>query len=133
MPFDWREYLVLAKELGTDGRESTGRASISRAYYCTYHLGRIFAISSGYSEPAQSAHYALWNWYESQPNVQLRALGVQGNRLKKLRVKADYRADLIPRLSNVVQDSLRDAEEFKNKLRGIGGHLFPPQDGGPQE
>ncbi len=116
MPFDWREYLVVAKELAQDGRESTSRISISRAYYCTYHLGRIYALTKGYSEPAKSAHSALWKWYESQADKNLKALGIQGNRLKMSRVAADYKADPIPRLSTVVQDSLRDAEEFRNKL-----------------
>ncbi len=118
MAFDWREYLVVAKELASDGRESTGRVSISRAYYCTYHLGLSFALARGFVDPKKSTHTTLWEWYETQPDKTLRALGAQGNRLKGRRIDADYRSHQIPRLLDVVNDTLRRAEDFKNKTSG---------------
>ncbi len=115
MAFDWHDYLVLAKELATDGRESASRTSISRAYYCTYHLGLAYASSKGFIDPKQSTHRALWEWYEKQPNKVLRVLGTEGNRLKALRVDADYKSGPIVRLLEVVKDTLRRAEDFKDK------------------
>ena len=43
MAFDWRRYLALADELAGDPREEMQRSSISRAYYCVYHLGLEYA------------------------------------------------------------------------------------------
>jgi uncharacterized protein (UPF0332 family) len=116
MAFDWREYLVVAKELAADGRESTSRTSISRAYYCTFHLGLEFATSKGFVDPKKSTHQALWKWYEGQTDKNLKALGTLGNRLKSSRVDADYKSSRIPRLADVVKDTLQRAEEFKSKL-----------------
>ena len=43
MAFDWRRYLALADEVAGDPREEMQRSSISRAYYCVYHLGLEYA------------------------------------------------------------------------------------------
>ena len=42
MPFDWREFLIIAHELRTDRRESAQRTCLGRAYYYVYHLPLFF-------------------------------------------------------------------------------------------
>ena len=38
MPFDWNEYLVLARQLATAGDEASKRSAISRAYYFVFKM-----------------------------------------------------------------------------------------------
>jgi hypothetical protein len=89
MAFDWRRYLAFADELAGDPREEMQRSSISRAYYCVYHLGLEYA--------------------------RIRERGATALRLKERRVKADY-DDNIPRLPELLKSSLKSAHAFDDGL-----------------
>jgi len=50
MPFDWNEYLALARRLAAAGDEASKRSAISRAYYFVFNsaFSRAEATAGGY-------------------------------------------------------------------------------------
>ena len=72
MPFDWREFLIVAHELRHDQREGVRRTCPGRAYYYVYHLGLKKARHMGWPEPKYGLHKALWNWCQKQSDAPIR-------------------------------------------------------------
>jgi hypothetical protein len=72
MPFDWREFLIIAHELRTNRRESAQRTCLGRAYYYVYHLGLEMAQQMKWPEPQRSLHRALWNWCQRHSDINIR-------------------------------------------------------------
>jgi hypothetical protein len=113
MPFDWTNFLTLAEELATKTDEASQRTAISRAYYCVFNLAFARAESTAGRRP-RGAHGHQWCWeqYTQTPDVACAQLGVTGDRMKRMRVDADYTAAKIPRLDDEVQRMLEDAHQF---------------------
>jgi uncharacterized protein (UPF0332 family) len=92
--FDWTKYLELAEELSkrvTD--ESALRTAISRAYYSVFNTARLrpSVVEYRFPEDGQS-HGEVWALYERNTNQDCKMLATVGQRLKRKRVQADYRA-----------------------------------------
>lgn len=114
MAFDWREYLVVADELAKDRRQGMLRTSISRAYYCIYHLGLDYAQRHSFTETLPSLHRKLWAWYQKQPDKRMKELGVLGARLKESRIEADYNG--LPITGQMLEVCLARAHEFEQRV-----------------
>src|SRR5665213_437930 len=114
MPFDWNQYLTLAKTLsGTVTDEASMRSAVSRSYYSAFSLARERAELNGYrdkSDQMGSSHKHLWDLYGRNTNADCKRLAFLGPRMKGRRVKADYKAEY-PRLTDDVRFAIQDAEE----------------------
>jgi hypothetical protein len=103
MPFDWKDFLSLAQELARSTDEASKRTAISRAYYCVFNLAFARAESTGCSYPrGEGFHQWCWRKYSETPDSFCRKLGVDGDRMRALRVRADYEAGEIRRLDDTV-------------------------------
>lgn len=120
-PFDWLAYLTLAQDLGRRPEESFLRTSISRAYYCVYHLALARAERNGFrSSQGESTHTQLWRLFHKSPEPECINLGQLALRLKEKRERADYEP-IYRRIEQEVHHALEDAENFVNRLRNLPG------------
>ena len=120
MPFDWNNYLSLAQRLALNVDEASMRSAISRAYYCALNSALARAISTVGPKPYDSpTHKWCWEQYKRTNNPACRRLGNAGDRMKRLRVKADYIQAEIPRLNDEVQRILRDVRQFLTDLNAL--------------
>lgn len=117
MPFDWNNYLVLADQLATSADQASKRTAISRAYYCVFNHAFARAESTAGPYPGgESFHNWCWGKYLNTPDTSCKQLGNDGERMKRRRVKADYKAADIPRLDDQVQRTLVEARQFLTDL-----------------
>ncbi len=127
MPFDWNEYLVLARKLAAANDEASKRSAISRAYYFVFNLAFERAESTTGGFPGgETTHKWCWDRYESTPDANCRRLGIEGARMKRLRVKADYKASDIPRLDDEVRRTLAGAQAFRANLNALNSRYPLP-------
>lgn len=113
MPFDWNDYLRLAKKLiaAQDADDAALRSAVSRAYYCVFNLAMYRARLASYRpKDDASSHDQLWSLY--QRNVESDAckeVYLFGSRLKRRRVNADYRT-VYTSLRAEAEGAVEDAE-----------------------
>jgi len=114
MPFDWNNFLSLAEQLALNDDEASKRTAISRAYYCIFNLAYARAELSVGPRPGgeRSSHQWCWRQYKGTENQTCVKLGNAGDRLKRMRVEADYNPTVILRLDDEVERTLLDAQEF---------------------
>jgi len=125
MPFDWREFLIIAHELRNQTSEGGQRTCLGRAYYYVYNLGLGKATKLGFTRnPKSSAHRQLWDWCQNQTDPDIKQMGVTGNRMKSFRVSADY-YDSIPDLAAKVKLQLERAQEFETLVAKSNGQPPP--------
>jgi hypothetical protein len=126
MTFDWKQYLALAKTLSaatTD--EASLRSAVSRSYYCAFNLAMSRAKANSYRTPddgSGSSHDHLWELYGRNNNTNCTKLAAIGQRMKRRRVKADYRTHF-DKLADEVKDAIADAEECVAIISGLAGEL----------
>jgi hypothetical protein len=114
MAFDWHSYLALAKTLAaatTD--EASLRSAVSRSYYSAFNLARLRAEANGYRnkfDATGSSHDLLWELYSRNTHAGCVRLSVLGPRMKRRRVKADYRP-YFHKLPEELKDAIEDADE----------------------
>jgi hypothetical protein len=112
MPFDWNNFLTLADELASRIDETSKRTAISRAYYCVFNLAYARAESRVGARPrGVTSHQWWWNQYIGTPDSTCRQLGNTGDRMKRLRHRADYKSADIPRLDDEVRRMLEEARQ----------------------
>jgi len=117
MPFDWKEFLSLAERLARNADEASKRAAISRAYYSVFNLAFARAELVGCHYPGgEGYHQWCWRKYSETPDFDCKRLGVEGDRMKRLRLKVDYEAVDIPRLDERISRILADAQRFLTAL-----------------
>jgi uncharacterized protein (UPF0332 family) len=99
MNFNWREYFTLAEGLKAQPNllgtpEASFRSAASRAYYAAYQCALEYACTEGF-EPCygDDSHKKLQKYFSthSSPNQAHKDISLQLNRLRDIRVKADYR------------------------------------------
>ena len=124
--FDWQQFLNLARELvgqptPTASGEARKRTAISRAYYSAHHSARQFVEQHPPTAigPGGMAHGDVWRWFKDQDVQALKEVGLDLDRLYKMRGKADYKA-VVPRLDHLVSTSILMAEEVHRSLKGHG-------------
>lgn len=111
-PFDWSQYLVLAKDLSARSDEAALRSAISRAYYAAYHHAKRFCASKSISittSGGNSDHYDLWETFGRRAGKTFAKVHTVGTRLKRKRGNADYDAEIVS-LASVVADSIKDSD-----------------------
>src|SRR2546422_3835357 len=127
MPFDCDNFLILAKELATKTDEASHRTAISRAYYCVFNLASARAESKVGPRPIDApSHQWCWDQYLGTFNLACRQLGNTGDRMKRLRVRADYGAADIFRLDDEVRRILEDARQFLTDLVALDARYPRP-------
>jgi hypothetical protein len=115
-PFDWSDYLNLARELAARKEESCLRSSLSRAYYYVYNLALNRAVRNGFVQaPGESTHKQLWQFFSRSPEPECIKLGQIALRLKQNRERADY-TPVYRRIEEEVPKVLDDAQDFANRL-----------------
>lgn len=121
MPFDWKEYLLLAQFLERSGnqnfsQEAALRSAVSRAYYAAFCHCRNFARDKQGFHPAYNAED-----HQNLP-LQLKFSGMYKeartlDRLRKWRNECDYEDEISSlRLSHILTQSLARAH---NLLKNI--------------
>jgi hypothetical protein len=127
MPFDWNNFLVLARELAARNDASSRRSAISRAYYFVFNTAFERAeLTAGPMPRGERFHEWCWKKYQATPDHSCRQLGISGDRLLKARVKADYERADIARLDEVVQGILLDADKFSRDLAALNARYPLP-------
>jgi hypothetical protein len=117
MPFDWNDFFALAEKLAVSADEASKRTAISRAYYSVFNLAFARAEATAGAFPGdESTHNWCWGKYIGTIDPDCRRLGFDGQRMKRGRVKADYKSAEIPRLSDEVKWMLQEAREFRAAL-----------------
>ena len=123
MPFEWDQYLALAKLLSQAvSDEASLRSAVSRSYYSAFNLAFKRAELNGYRprfDETGSSHQLLWDLYgRNQKNEDCRRLSLLGPRMKRRRVKADYRSHY-PKLVDDVRIAIEEADECLALLRRL--------------
>jgi hypothetical protein len=122
MPFDWREFLVLAETLLESRSEAAYRSAISRAYYSVYNQASERAQKNECKfDPAIDAgmHKKCWGFYRKGPDPNCAQLGVDGDRLRESRVRADYRSGEYRRLQEEAAQIVKDVKLLAAKLAAL--------------
>ena len=113
MPFDWNDYLLLAKKLiaAQDADEAALRSAVSRTYYCVFNLAMYRARLTSYrTKDDASSHDQLWSLYErNAESSDCKQVSLIGARLKRRRVNADYRT-VYTSLRAEAEGAVEDAE-----------------------
>lgn len=127
--FDWTKYLSLAKDLSASSEEAVLRSAISRAYYAAFNQAKDYCVSQGiYVERSTDSHVVVWNAFLSLGR-HLRGVQKNGDLLRAKRVLADYNANPIARLSDVVKQAIHESE---NVLSYLSSAATPPPSTPPE-
>jgi uncharacterized protein (UPF0332 family) len=120
MPFDWREYLDLARELaGLQGsgysREASERSAVSRAYYAAFCWARNYAEKNLEFQPEgkPSDHAKLREHLKKKGYPEL-ASGL--NKLRGWRNACDY-DDQVSQLHQQVSSSIEVADKIIQRCK----------------
>lgn len=120
MPFDWREYLELAKDLAVQrgvgySSEAAKRSAVSRAYYSAFCLVRNYAEAKLGFQRTKGAkeHTDLRNYLQMKGKVQLVSCLVD---LRRWRNACDY-DDEVPNLDDHVRNAIDRAEKAIQECR----------------
>jgi hypothetical protein len=125
MAFDWNHFLTLAEELAARPDDASKRTAVSRAYYSVFNLAFARAETTVGPKPeGEPFHRWCWDQYTRSVDRSCRQLGIAGDRMKRLRVKADYKDAEILRLDERVQGMLQDARQFMVDLAALDP-MFP--------
>lgn len=120
MPFDWNDFLSLARQLARSRDEASKRTAISRAYYCAFNLAYARAEKTVGPKPRDASyHQWCWDQYTSTNDRTCKQLGNAGQRMKARRVRADYKDADIHRLDDEVQRILEDVQQFLASLAAL--------------
>ena len=119
MPFDWNAYFTLAEDLASRSDEASKRTAVSRAYYSAFHDALIRAERNCGPKQGGNSHQWCWDRYIYTQNETCNQLGIDGDRLKARRIKADYKADDIGRLDDFVTRALADARKLKERIASL--------------
>lgn len=125
MPFDWREFLIVAHQLRNDTGEGAQRTCLSRTYYYVFNLGLTKARALNFREEPPGVHKKLWDWCQSQTDTAVRRLGLYGLRMHSLRIHADYDGAPIPDLAGQVKKQLSRAQVFERLVAQSNGQVPP--------
>jgi uncharacterized protein (UPF0332 family) len=120
VPFDWREYLELARELaGLRGSgyspEAAERSAVSRAYYAAFCWARNYAEKNLGFEPKgkPSDHAKLRGHLQKKGHPELAS---DLNKLRGWRNACDYK-DQVSQLRQQVSSSIKVADKIIQRCR----------------
>ena len=123
MKFDWSEYVSLAQALHRDPTrpgpvEACLRSAISRAYYGVFCMARNQMRDRGTFKPTHTGrdHSLLPEQLKASSNLAYRKIGLDLDRLRLNRAKADY-DDVLANSSSLAEQSVRKAGELVARLK----------------
>ena len=120
MPFDWQEFLDFAERLLDSDSEAAKRSAISRAYYSVFNPAFERAQRNNCCtfdpEDRKGVHVRCWSAYKRGPDPNCVKLGVDGDRLRDLRVRADYKSGAYSRLNEDAAQVIKDVKALRAKL-----------------
>jgi hypothetical protein len=125
MPFDWREFLIVAHELRNHSGEGVQRTCLGRVYYYVYNLGLTKARAQNFTGKLPGLHKKLWDWCQRQTDPTIKQMGVYGLRMHALRMSADYYDTPIPNLAREVKTQLARAQQFETLVARSNGQTPP--------
>jgi uncharacterized protein (UPF0332 family) len=127
MPFDWSAYRTVAETLKDDVDEASQRSAISRAYYCAYHqaLNHLAEHHNFQISEDRPAHDQVWREFSGK-GLSYREVWNKGDKLKKLRVDADYRSDAVISVDTTTT-SLKLADRIVECLQQIHRQILSGQ------
>ena len=114
MPFDWRDYLGLARALARQGNlgyftEAVQRTIVSRAYYAAFCFARNYAEARlGFQRAGGAEDHQ--NLREHFRQVGQTLLASRLNRLRSLRNDCDYK-DQVANIGQYVQNAIQVADQ----------------------
>lgn len=122
-PFNWLLYLDVADDLMSFGSEAQFRSAVSRAYYGVFGKIRSKLETQGIQFEWKNIHHQVIKWLRSQPQVSVIHIGVELDRLRRDRNRADY--DGIHTFSRSrAEKSLLQARSIENNIPWIQQELF---------
>ena len=131
MPFDWSEYLTLAKSVQGDVSATLAykRTAITRAYYATFHRAAVYAENCNRKKDQRlrGEHTAVQVWFKSQrASVPHQDIGHRLANLHSLRKQCDYsdRDDLD--LAKLLTYAINEADEICTFLNASVCPPVPP-------
>lgn len=115
--FDWAEYLRLARTLGTQTYDEAAlRSAISRAYYAAFGTAAQDLRSRGTKLTTRGGvHKQVIDLFKSDSDPRLVQVGVELDRLRRDRNRADYRP-VVNDLGVLVPDALARASGVVQQL-----------------
>lgn len=129
--FDWAEYLLLAVDWSRQDGEGNKRSAISRAYYSVFRRAENYLVEIGallpYEEKNNSlskekeeekmkkSHDAIWKAFYKLGHDGKRIHDI-GERLKDLRIKADYRNEIRGDINMKTEKTIIEAQELEQIL-----------------
>jgi uncharacterized protein (UPF0332 family) len=121
--FDWIQYLVLARDLGTRADEAALRSAVSRAYYAAYNAANAYCANNNIQIfKNKGSHEDLWDAFLRQGDLISGTVHTKGDRLRFRRTKADYHSE-VSGLASMAEQSLQDSHDI---LRSLGYASPPP-------
>jgi hypothetical protein len=123
MPFDWQEFLHLAERLLQCDSEAAFRSAISRAYYSVFNAAFERAQKNNCLkfDPANKTgmHVRCWALYRKGPDQSCINVGIEGDRLREARVRADYKSGPYLRLKEQATQSIKDVKALQARLAAL--------------
>lgn len=96
MSFNWFTLLTVAGDLLEKDGEEYMRTSINRSYYAVFNTTRQIIEENIKEElPVKYIHDAVINYCISNSNHNYQKIGSDLDRLRRERVKADYKGDIV--------------------------------------
>jgi uncharacterized protein (UPF0332 family) len=119
-PFDWAEYLELAERLvAWRGDPAAERSAISRAYYAAFHNAKAyFLLKGGRLTFRGEDHGTVADWFKDSVDRDLRKIGLDVERLRRLRRIADY-DERFAHLSSEAQAAVTLARRTLEVISGL--------------
>jgi len=122
MAFDWREFHAFAERLLEFGSEAAYRSAISRAYYSLYNQAWERAVRNNCRfDPTVEAglHKKCWGAYRKGPDPNCIKLGVDADRVRESRVRADYKSGEYLRLREEAIQIVKDVAVLADRLAAL--------------
>lgn len=91
-PFNWLLYLGVADDLILQGTEAHCRSGVSRAYYGVFGEIRRTLETRGIRFKGENVHREVIEWLRNQPDNATVQIGLELDRLRLERNRADYDA-----------------------------------------
>lgn len=132
--FDWKDFIDLAKELlfkcDTTYKEANYRTVISRCYYGIFKQVEDYLESLGIPLPEEDRtgrklglHEKKIYFLQTHKDSNVRRFGDKLDRLKRLRKKADYTANISVTISEA-KEAVKEATELFNRWLSIKTFLI---------
>jgi hypothetical protein len=126
MPFNWLEFYRLAQYLsGQTTDEAALRCAISRAYYAAYHVADERRKRNNVRLPLvgnAGIHLRLWSLFQTHADRNCRKIGLDGDRLRKVRTVADYHPEF-PNLRYELHLAMSDTQKLINSINALAPNL----------